>query len=398
MKAHSRRVTRPSARICFLASTVALFLTLAFIASAQQSKPATPKRPPNRTPAASAEPKEKLAENVYKNIKSLKGQPASQLIPTMQFISSSLGVDCEFCHDHKAFDKDTKEEKRTAREMIAMQEGINKGHFKGKREVTCNSCHHGAQRPASVPALPELNALIPEHEHGAHKPPEVASPTLYLDEFFKAAGGEAALAKINSRTERGNVSYGSNLVQGQVFRFESYTRSNGQRSTALALKEGSAFSIFDGHTGWLVYTGRPTREMSRGETEATRVEADFEFPVNFKQRYSQFKVAHSEVVNGKQANVLSASRPGEPPVRLYFDQSSKLLVRVIYYVETPLGRNPTQLDVTSYADASGLALPAHWIVTRPGSRATYVVANTDNETPIDDSKFAPPPLENAASH
>jgi hypothetical protein len=309
-------------------------------------------------------------------------------------------VDCEFCHDLKAFDKDTKDEKRTAREMIAMQEGINKGHFKGKREVTCNVCHHGAQHPATVPALPELNAVIakPEHEHGAHKPPQVASPTEYLDDYFKAAGGEAALAKITSRTERGSVSYGSNLVQGQTFQFENCTRASGERSTALALKEGAASSVFDGHKGWLVYPGHPTREMSAGETEATRVEADFEFPVNFKRRYSQFRVVNPEVVNGKQANVLQVSRPGEAPVRLYFDQSSKLLIRVLYYVETPLGRNPTQIDVTSYADASGLALPAHWIVTRPASRVTYIVSNTDNETPIDDSKFEPPAVTEAASH
>jgi len=394
MKAHLRHLIRPSVRVFFFGAAAAISLALAFTASAHEPKPDAPKP----KPAVTAKPKGKLAEEVFKNIKSLKGQPASQLMPTMQFISASLGVDCEFCHDLKAFDKDTKDEKRTAREMIAMQQGINRGHFKGKREVTCNSCHHGEQHPAAIPALPELNALIPEpvHSHGGHTPPQPASPTEYLDDFYKAAGGEAALAKITSRTERGTVSYGTNLVQGKTFNFENSTRSSGERSTALALKEGATFSIFNGHAGWLVYPGHPTRQMSAGEIEATRVEADFEFPVNFKRRYSQFKATHPEVVNGKQANVLQVSRPGEPPVLLYFDQSSKLLIRVLYYVETPLGRNPIQIDVTSYADASGLALPAHWIVTRPASRATYIVAHTDNETPIDDSKFAPPSPEAAA--
>jgi photosynthetic reaction center cytochrome c subunit len=327
--------------------------------------------------------------------------PATQVIPTMQFITSSLGVDCEFCHDMKAFDKDTKEEKRTAREMIAMQNGINKGHFNGKREVTCNSCHHGAMHPASVPALPELNAAVPErvHEHEAHKLPEVNSPTQYLDDFYKAAGGEAALAKVTSRTERGSVSFGSNLVPGNPsFAFESYTRSSGERSSAMAFKAGTSLSVFDGHTGWLVNPGRPSREMSPGEVEAARVEAEFEFPVSFKQRYSQFKVARPEVVNGKQANVLVVSRPGQPPVRLYFDANSHLLLRVLYHVETPLGRNPTQIDVTSYADASGVAMPQHWIVTRPTSRATFIIESSDNSTPIDDDKFVPSAATRAAEH
>jgi len=382
MQLNLRHVVRPSAGLSILASAIVLSLLL--IASAQQPKPA----------AATG----KTAEEVYKNIKSLKGQPASQLIPTMQFMSSSLGVNCTFCHDEKAFDKDTKDEKVTAREMIAMQEGINRGHFKGKREVTCNSCHHGAQHPAATPALRELSEAIPEpvqeHEHGAHHLPQLTSPTEYLDEYYKAAGGEAALAKISTRSVHGAVAYGDS----PALSFETYTRSNGQRSSGLTLKDGTALSVFNGHTGWLVYPGRHTREMSAGEAEATRVETDFDFPLNFKQRYSQFRAARPETINGRQANVLQASRPGEPPVRLYFDQTSHLLIRVVYYVETPLGRNPTQIDVTSYADARGVQLPKQWIVTRPASRATYVVADSDNASPIDDSKFAAPSPTEAAAH
>ncbi len=163
-------------RPLIFAAVFSLALFTAFLASAQHPAPAHPKGGPSA---------EKTAEQVYKNIKSFKGQPASQLIPTMQFMSSSLGVQCEFCHDMKAFDKDTKDEKVTARKMIAMQEGINRTQFKGKREVTCNSCHHGEQHPAAIPLIPALNAAIPEpvreHEHGEHHP--AASSTQYLDEF-----------------------------------------------------------------------------------------------------------------------------------------------------------------------------------------------------------------------
>lgn len=385
MKANFHPVIRSSAKVFSLTAVIAVSLLLAFLASAERTKPA----------ARSVLPKGKPAEAVFKNIKALKGQPATQIIPTMQFISASLGVGCEFCHDEKAFDKDTKEEKRTAREMIAMQEAINKGHFKGKREITCNSCHHGAQHPASVPALTELTAIIsePEHEHAAHTPPQGA-PAAYIDAFLQAAGGEAALAKLTSRTEHGTVSFGS----GPVSNFESYTRSNGQRATTLALKQGTALSTFDGHTGWLAYPGRHTREMSPGEAEAVRVEADFDFPANFKQKYPQFRAARPESINGKLANVVQAIRPGQPPVKLYFDATSKLLVRVLYYVETPLGRNPTQIDIVHYTSAGGVQLPSNWIVTRPASRATYTVESSDNDAAIDDAKFAPPAATQAATH
>ena len=38
----------------------------------------------------------KKAEEQFKNIQVLKGIPAEQLFPTMQFVTASLGVDCEF--------------------------------------------------------------------------------------------------------------------------------------------------------------------------------------------------------------------------------------------------------------------------------------------------------------
>jgi hypothetical protein len=389
MQAIARHARRLSVRLSVFAAISAIALLMVFHASAQKPAPSAQKH--------SSAPKEKTAEQVYKNIKSFKGQPASQLIPTMQFMSSSLGVQCEFCHDMKAFDKDTKDEKVTAREMIAMQEGINRGHFKGKREVTCNSCHHGAQHPAAIPTVPELAAAIPvpvrehEHEHGAHH--DAAAPTQYLDEFFAALGGEAALAKLSSLTQRGQVSFG----QGPATSFESLTRASGQRAFTISLAEGPALTVFNGHAGWLVYPGRHSRPMSLGEAEATRVEADVEFPANFKTRYTQFRPGHPEPVNGKSANLLVASRPGQPPVRLYFDQASHLLIRVVYYVETPLGRNPTQIDITRYAESSGLQLPAEWTVTQPASRATYTVTSTDL-APIDDAHFAPPTSTEAAAH
>ncbi|HZD94413.1 MAG TPA: photosynthetic reaction center cytochrome c subunit family protein, partial [Candidatus Sulfotelmatobacter sp.] len=61
----------------------------------------------NPVPSATAET-QKTAEQVFKNIQTLKGVPSDQLQPAMQFISNSLGVECEFCHVQGAFEKDEK--------------------------------------------------------------------------------------------------------------------------------------------------------------------------------------------------------------------------------------------------------------------------------------------------
>src|SRR5437763_1707703 len=70
----------------------------------------------------------------FKNIQVLKGIPADQLIPAMQFITASLGVDCSFCHVENHFDQDDKKPKRMARKMMQMMAAINEQNFDNHRE------------------------------------------------------------------------------------------------------------------------------------------------------------------------------------------------------------------------------------------------------------------------
>src|ERR1700684_507431 len=84
--------------------------------------------------------------------------PADVVFRAMQFISISLGVECEFCHVQGAggrleFEKDDKKQKQTARKMIEMMFAINKDNFDGHREVTCNSCHRGSPDPIGTPLV-----------------------------------------------------------------------------------------------------------------------------------------------------------------------------------------------------------------------------------------------------
>ena len=89
----------------------------------------------------------KTTEQVYKNIQVLKGFPSDQLVPAMQFVAASLGVQCDFCHLENAFEKDDKETKQTARKMMRMMFAINKDNFDGQQKVTCYACHRGSHKP-----------------------------------------------------------------------------------------------------------------------------------------------------------------------------------------------------------------------------------------------------------
>src|SRR5580704_12228315 len=112
------------------------------------------------------------AEEEYKNIQVLKGIPADQLIPGMQFITASLGVECQFCHVEGAFEKDDKKAKQTARKMMEMMFAINKENFEGHREVTCYSCHRGSADPVGTPPVmtdepkPAMGVAKPAEKNG----------------------------------------------------------------------------------------------------------------------------------------------------------------------------------------------------------------------------------------
>jgi hypothetical protein len=87
---------------------------------------------------------------------------------------------------------------------------------------------------------------------------------------------------------------------------------------------------------------------------------------------------------------LIGTGPGRPPVRLYFDQSSGLLVRMVRYAETPVGRNPTQIDYADYRDADGVKIPFRWTLSRLNGRFTIQIADVKSNVPVDDAKFARP--------
>ena len=111
-----------------------------------------------QTSPAPATSKVKTTEEAYKNIQTLKGIPADQLIPAMQFITYSLGVECSFCHVEGAFEKDDKKPKEAARKMMQMMFAINQQNFDGKREVTCYSCHRGSAHPVATPIIADAGA------------------------------------------------------------------------------------------------------------------------------------------------------------------------------------------------------------------------------------------------
>jgi photosynthetic reaction center cytochrome c subunit len=364
------------------ATAAGTFVVLAIIAfsirtsSAQaQSAPSMPNAP-------------KLAEAVFKNIQVLKGVPADQVVPGMQFISAALGVQCQYCHVEGHFDQDDKKPKQAAREMIKMMFAINKDNFEGHREVTCNTCHRGNVRPMAIPEI--TDAAMPPHVEEA---PPANGPTVdqIFAKYITALGGADAVNKVTSR-----VQTGTSLIGGYNSPVEIYSKDSTKRISIMKPQGAESITAYDGTGGWTLTTGRPLREMSSSDLDGAKMDADLHFATDIQKEFSDWRVLPGEKVGDVQMIVIRGRMPDKPPIKLYFEEQSGLLARLVRYAETPLGNNPTQIDYSNYRDVDGVKVPFTWTVARPGNRFTINIDKIQQNVPVDDSKFArpsPPPQQ-----
>jgi outer membrane lipoprotein-sorting protein len=314
----------------------------------------------------------------------------------MQFITASLGVECEFCHVEGAFEKDDKKSKQMARKMMEMMFAINKENFEGHREVTCYSCHRGSANPVGMPPVmaEESKAGREEAKKGAEdgseaedtNEPSGLAPDQLFDKYLQAVGGAAVVEKTTSRVMKGTISFGDRNVPIEIF-----SKDPDKRVSFTHTPDGDSVTAFDGHEGWLGFPGRPVREMSGTDIDAAAMDADLHFAAHLKGMFSEARLRGTEKIGDHQAYLVVGRREGRTPLRLYFDDQSGLLVRLVRFGETPLGRLPTQIDYADYREVGGVKIPFRWTLARPGGRFTVQISDVKENVPVDDAKFTKPP-------
>ena len=350
-----------------------------------------------RAQSAVAAAKPTTTQQAFKNIQVLKDLPPGQLIPAMQFITASLGVECDFCHVRGAFDKDDKPTKLTARKMMQMMIILNQENFDSRREVTCYSCHRGATKPVGIPMIGDSVALEALEDYApppaVEATPAPASPAglpsaaEILDKYVTAVGGVAAIQKISSRVGTGTVTFAA----GPALPVQISWKAPGKQITTVHLPMGDSTTVWNGNAGWMSSPGAPVRETNEADYEGARLDADLELPVHLKQLSSDFKVIDVEKVRDHDAVLVVASNPGQSSLELFFDKDSGLLLRQLRFSKSPLGLNPTRTDYDDYKDFDGVKVPLHMTIARPRTKLDIQLEKVSQNVAVDDAQFEPPP-------
>ncbi len=334
-----------------------------------------------------------MAEEVFKNVQVLKGIPVDEFLSTMGVFSAALGMSCEDCHaanDSKweNYALDTGVRKRTARTMVAMMSTINKSFFGGRQVVTCYSCHRGSERPKITPSLANLYGAGPpeEPDDTIAQAPNAPSADQLLDKYIQALGGPQLASFIAKGTSAG---YGP---EGGKRPVEIFAKAPGQRTTIIHTDNGDSTTTYDGRSAWIAAPLRPVPVLALSGTDlaGARLDAEMSFPGRIKQAVGNWRVGFPVTINNREAQVVQGTSTGGVLATLYFDTESGLLVRMVRYANSVVGRTPTQIDFADYREVAGVNMPFRWTVTWLDGRENFELSEVQPNVPIDAAKFAKP--------
>lgn len=325
---------------------------------------------------------QQTAEQRFKNIQIFKGIPATQLEPTMAFISGSLGVRCNYCHVAGSFEKDDKPTKLAARRMMQMVREINKGSFNGEGAVSCFTCHRGKPAPVSIPVVGQ-NLWAPVSP--TPKPEPLPSVKQILDRYVQALGGAAALQNIKTRTVKGSrIGADGVLVPEEVYQKAPDKLLTVTSYPQVVFRNGVNGTVVWGHSSQEGATPLPEQLVAQLKREAV-----FYKELKTEELYSNLSVLGKVQVGDSEAYVIQATPVGGPSEKLFFDVKSGLLVRRYSESDTALGKLPLQLDYEDYRVVDGIKQPFLMRWSMPGRVWGRKIDEIKQNVEIDDTKFNP---------
>jgi hypothetical protein len=134
----------------------------------------------------------------------------------------------------------------------------------------------------------------------------------------------------------------------------------------------------------------PVLAVAGADLDGLRVDAELSFPVRIKQVATKWRVGRPIVIKDRDVQVVQGTGAGGVTATLFFDAENGLLVRQIRYVESPVGRLPTQVDYSDYREVSGVKMPFKWTVTWLDGRDNIELTEVRGNVAIDAARFARP--------
>jgi photosynthetic reaction center cytochrome c subunit len=340
-----------------------------------------------------------MVDDVFKNVQVLKGITVDEFMGTMGLMSAALGFCCNDCHSGAGTERVKWEEdnakKRVARRMLQMVQTLNRDGFNGRQAVTCWTCHRGRDVPVVTPRLDAVySEPVVELDDVLGKATGVPTPEQLIDKYLQAIGGADKVAAMTSIVAKGqSVGFGGFGGGGEV---ELYAQTPDKRATYIHWPSdpdrGQSIRTFDGRTGWMAtpLAVVPKYPLAGGELDGARLDAQLTFPAQIMKVLTNMRSGPPDYIMGNAYYTLQGNGARNSLATLYFDRQSGLLVRIVRYTPSAIGRVPTQVEFADYRDVGGIKFPYHWTFTWLDGRDNWDFTSVQFNTSINASTFGEP--------
>lgn len=320
-----------------------------------------------------------------KNVQILTGLSDAELQRNMQLIRSALGVNCDFCHMPNEqgkidFASDAKKEKETARDMIQMTQKLNREQFGGRAMISCNTCHRGAVNPVALVSLPQA---VPQSTPPPARP---ALPSLAdIVKHYTAALGDVA------RLQSARILHGTREGwDGKPLPME-IEETPEKMHTAVTTPAGRIEQWSNEIAGWST-DAKGVRPLTADQLEMFhQLTAAYEpmLPAAIPQ---DARVIAKQKIGDRDTILVAARLDEKTRERLYFDETTGLLMRRMVIRDGPIGPIPQQTDYDDYRDVSGTKFPftVRLSLVDPWTSSTRRYTDVQLGAKVDDSVFTPP--------
>ena len=136
----------------------------------------------------------------------------------------------------------------------------------------------------------------------------------------------------------------------------------------------------------------PQYALGGSELDGARIDAQLAFPAQIKKVLTQLRVGPPDNIDGRDVDVVQGNGSRGLVATLYFDRQSGLLVRMVRFGTSPIGRAPTQVDFADYRDVpgAGIKMPYRWTFGWLNGRDTIEIKEVRVNVPLGAATFAAP--------
>jgi hypothetical protein len=132
-------------------------------------------------------------------------------------------------------------------------------------------------------------------------------------------------------------------------------------------------------------------QLTGGELDGAKLDAQLAFPGQIKQVLRNWRVSTPfNRINDREVYAVQGDGPRGLFATLYFDKESGLLVRLLRYAPSPIGRVPTQVDFADYRDVGGIKFPFKYSFAWLDGIDTFQLTEVKTNVPVDAARFGKP--------